>query len=113
MCVVGLRPLSLDVAKNSLVITFVRQVTVVGGAYASGVSLTHGIPRNDIWTFIAGSSEGDPTSTDVCPCDSTRTKRIPPFVGNDYFCESGINELWVINRHLIFHPNDTLWDGED
>ena len=44
MCVVGLRSTSLDVPKDYLVIIYVRQVTVIGGAYASGVSLTHGIP---------------------------------------------------------------------
>ena len=88
-------------------------VTTIDGAYASGVSLTRGTPRNHIWTFVAGASEGNPTWSHVCPCDATSTIRIPPFVGNDYFCESGINEGWVDSRHLTFHCNDTLWDGED
>ena len=90
-----------------------RAVTTIDGAYASGVSVTHGTPRNHIWTFVAGLSEGNPTSTTVCPCDATTTIRIPPFVGNDYFCESGVNEPWNDNRHLKLHSNDTLWDGED
>ena len=90
-----------------------RVVTTIDGAYASGVSVTHGTPRNHIWTFVAGLSEGYPTLTSVCPCDATSTIHIPPFVGNDYFCESGINEPWNWNRHRILHPNDTLWDGED
>ena len=90
-----------------------RYVTTIDGAYASGVSVTHGTPRNHIWTFVAGASEGNPTPTTVCPCDATSTIHIPPFVGNDYFCESAVNEPWVRSRHLILHPNDTLWDGED
>ena len=91
-----------------------RYVTTIDSAYASGVSVTHGTLRNHIWTFVAGASEGDPTQTWVCPCDSTRTIRIPPFVGNDYFCESGVNEAWYgSGQHHIFHSNDTLWDGED
>ena len=90
-----------------------RVVTTIDGAYASGVSVTHGTPRNHIWTFVAGRSEGNPTWPLVCPCDSTRTIRIPPFVGNDYFCESGINEPWDYNRHRTLHSSDTLWDGED
>ena len=89
-----------------------RDVTI-DGAYACGVSVTHGTPRNHIWTFVAGESEGNPTWTLVCPCDATSTIRIPPFVGNDYFCESGINEPWSYPRHITLHPNDTLWDGED
>ena len=89
-------------------------VTTIDGAYASGVSVTHGTPRNHIWTFVAGGSEGDPTQTWVCPCDATSTIRIPPFVGNDYFCESGVNENWYSGRpRYILHSNDTLWDGED
>ena len=91
----------------------IRAVTTIDGAYACGVSVTHGTPRNHIWTFVAGLSEGNPTWSEVCPCDATSTIRIPPFVGNDYFCESGVNEPWGYSRHLTLHPNDTLWDGED
>ena len=90
-----------------------RPVTTIDGAYACGVSVTHGTPRNHIWTYVAGASEGNPTSNVVCPCDTTSTIRIPPFVGNDYFCESGVNEPFNWNRHLTLHYNDTLWDGED
>ena len=89
------------------------EVTTIDGAYANGVSLTHGTPRNHIWTFVAGTSEGNPTLTEVCPCDATINVSIPPFVGNDYFCESGVNEPWFNSDNYIFHPNDTLWDGED
>ena len=91
-----------------------RVVTTIDGAYASGVSVTHGTPRNHIWTFVAGLSEGNPTWYHVCPCDTTSTIRIPPFVGNDYFCESGINEPWSGGfGRLRLHSSDTLWDGED
>ena len=88
-------------------------VTTIDGAYACGVSVTHGTPRNHIWTFVTGLSEEYSTWNGVCPCDTTSTIRIPPFVGNDYFCESGVNEPWDNIRHRTFHPNDTLWDGED
>ena len=89
------------------------EVTTIDGAYANGVSLTHGTPRNHIWTFVAGTSEGNPTLTEVCPCDATINVRIPPFVWNDYFCASRVNEPWFNSDNYIFHPNDTLWDGED
>ena len=90
-----------------------RYVTTIDGAYASGVSVTHGTPRNHIWTFVAGTSEDNPTWSHVCPCDATRTIRIPPFVENDYFCESGVNRPWGSGPRYILHSNDTLWDGED
>ena len=85
-----------------------RNVTTIEGAYVSGVSLTHGSPRQHIWTFAAGSSEDRPTRDDACPCDASISITIPPFVGGDYFCESGVNS----GSSRGFHPNDPLWDGE-
>ena len=88
-------------------------VNNIDGAYVDGISLTHSSPRQHIWTFAAGLSEGNPTWYNVCPCDASHTIRVPPFVGNDYFCESGVNEPWGGHRHWTLHPNDTLWDGEN
>ena len=85
-------------------------------AYACGVSVTHGTPRNHIWTFVAGTSESDYTYGNyyACPCDGGSYNNVPQFVGSDYFCESGVNEPWDISRHnYILYSNDTLWDGED
>ena len=90
-----------------------RQVTTIDGAYACGVSVTHGTPRNHIWTFVAGGAEGNPSWSGACPCDAISTIGIPPFVGNDYFCESGVNEPWGSGPRYILNSNDKLWDGED
>ena len=83
------------------------RVTTIDGAYVSGVSLTHGSPRQHIWTFAAGYSEFHLTRQDVCPCDATINITIPPFVGGDYFCESGFNS----RPYTLFYQNDPLWDG--
>ena len=87
------------------------QVTTIDGAYVSGVSLTHGSPgsRAHIWTFAAGTSEAEPTAEDSCPCDATISISIPPFVGGDYFCESGSN----FGSPSGFYPDDPLWDGRN
>ena len=90
-----------------------RHATTIDGAYVCGVSATHGTPRNHIWTFANGAAEGSPTQLAWCPCDANNTIRVPPFVDNDYFCESGVNEPFNAGRHYTFHPDDTLWDGED
>ena len=82
-------------------------VTTIDGAYVSGISLTHGNPRQHIWTFACGVTEGDPTRADVCPCDASVNINIPQFVGDDYFCESGID----VGTPLDLHTNDPLWDG--
>ena len=88
--------------------------TTIDGAYVDCVSVTHGSPQQHIWTFAAGAAEGNPTATSVCPCDASSDIRVPPFVGEDYFCESGVNEAWDHSRHWrTFFSTDTLWDGED
>ena len=88
-----------------------RYVTTIEGAYVSGVSLTHGIPQQHIWTFAVGYSEAQPTQTRVCPCDAPPNSiSIPPFVGVDYFCESGVNS--GVPAFQTFYPEDPLWDGE-
>ena len=84
-------------------------VTTIDGAYVSGVSLTHGSPRQHIWTFAAGRSETYTTLNDSCPCDATINITIPPFVGADYFCESGQNSG---DTPVFFFPDDPLWDGD-
>ena len=86
-------------------------VPTIDNAYVDGVSVTHGTPRKHIWTFVAGLSENYRTHPEVCQCDASINITIPSFVGNDYFCESGLHETWA--GQFSFHSNDTLWDGED
>ena len=80
--------------------------------YLSGVSLTHGPPgaRQHIWSFAAGWGEGYPHSLG-CPCANrlSALARVPSFVGNDFFCESGNPVVYSASG---FYPNDPLWDGE-
>ena len=88
--------------------------TTIDDAYVDGVSMTHGTPREHIWTFAAGASEAYTFASHyACPCDTRGTVTVPSFVGENYFCESGVNEGWTHGRHWSFHPNDTLWDGEN
>ena len=54
-----------------------RNVTTINGAYVAGVSLTHGSPRQHIWTFAAGFFEDRPTRDDVCPCDASLVSILP------------------------------------
>ena len=92
-----------------------RFATTIDGPYVCGVSVTHGTPRHHIWTFAAGGSEANRKKTWVCPCGTgaNNTIDVPSFVGEDYFCESGVNERWNGRKHYTLHSNDTLWDGED
>ena len=86
----------------------------IDGYYVDGVSLTHGIvgSRQHIWTFAAGLSEVTTRyPNECCPCDISVYNVVPSFVGDDYFCESGLHSEWSGN--FIFYPNDVLWDGQD
>ena len=85
--------------------------TTIDEPYFSGVAIMRGMPRQHIWTFAAGAREGRYSFQGKyrCPCDGAANITIPPFVGEDYFCESG----FVYGSNDWFHSNDTLCDGRD
>ena len=92
---------------------FYRQRTI-DSAYFSGVAVMHGNPRQHIWTFVAGYQENRTVLYSTCPCDIPRATSLPPFVEEDYFCESGY--VWpgyITTRLNRFRSNDILWDGRD
>ena len=83
----------------------------IGLNYVDGVSLTHGNPKQHIWTFAAALDEIGSAPHLNCPCTNmslaSNATRPPAFVGNDYFCDTGSTNRF---QH-IFYPNDPLWDG--
>ena len=83
----------------------------IDDSYVNGVSLTHGnLSRQHIWTFAAARDETGSNSKYLCPCtrpSSTYRGTIPPYVGNDYFCETAVRGSY----QYIFYPDDPLWDG--
>ena len=92
---------------------FLSSIRSIDTSYVEGVSVTNGSPRQHIWTFANGLAE---VSTRfpyaMCPCvtGSTNRNRIPSFVGQNYFCETGLTR-W--NGNVILHPDgDPLWDGQ-
>ena len=85
--------------------------------YVDGVSLTHGqSPRQHIWTFAAAYADYDPTlhTGNLCPCgvpnNTDYYNAIPPYIGNDYFCETGDHAQSHSPRRLL--ADDPLWDGQ-
>ena len=91
-----------------------QAVAQIDSFYVYGVSITHGIPRNHIWTYAAGLSEGLYFTQSVnCPCSipSHPDNAHPPsFVGDNYYCESGNPTNTFLYDHL--YSGDQLWDGE-
>ena len=93
---------------------FSRGQTTIDSAYVCGVAVMYGSPRQHIWTFANGPYENFIANSrpSVCPCDiNGENNMIPPFVGEDYFCESGY--VYGSGTGTTFHSNDILWDGRD
>ena len=76
----------------------------INGPYLDGVSITHGTPRQHIWSLFAGVFTGS-----CCDTGHTNARNVRFFIGNDSFCDSGNhdNQHWL-HRLFTEHP---LWDG--
>jgi len=79
--------------------------------YVDGVSVTHGSPRQHIWTFAGGLRQDARCNLCACPCDqgSVSAILVPPFVGQNYFCESGVTSF---NGSIIMYTDNPLWDRQ-
>ena len=80
--------------------------------YLEGVSLTHGSPREHIWSFVAARDEVVQYRDHSCPCVRSDTvnrmnAHISAFVRDDYFCDTGSRNA----AQYVFYGNDPLWDG--
>ena len=89
-------------------------------SYVDGISLTHGHPRQHIWTLAAGNNISC-FCTDNCQANSTTPP--PSFVGKDYFCDTGSedrsNPLWnggsyvAMNMSSSFNSPSPPWFYRD
>ena len=80
----------------------------IEGEYVEGLSVTHGMPRNHIWSFAAGISKDGNFPCCNCPCAVVPGFSPPSFVGENYFCESG-NTGGFENQWYL---DDPLWDSQ-
>ena len=104
--IIGYQHYSVD----GLGVYYFDRSRTIDSQYVDGVSVTHGQrPRKHIWTFVAALDETRSDSL-VCPCTKNNTRFtgvVPPFIGQDYFCETG-STYQVANQ---FYHADPLWDG--
>ena len=88
--------------------------TILNSAYVSGLVVTYGSPQSHIWTFAAGLTKDFNYTLHSsfgccnCPCALYSGPAAPPFVGNNFFCESGAN----IGDGDQWHLDDPLWDSQ-
>ncbi len=87
----------------------------IDDVYVDGVSLTYGqSPRQHIWTF-AGAHDETQSNRQGCPCtrhDLPYTGVVPPFIGQDYFCETGSRLFIIRSERIVYHSDDPVWDGQ-
>ena len=85
----------------------------IDGYYIDGISITYGgPPREHIWSLAATASEM-PVGSILCTCSNTAVSGVvapPSFVGNDYYCETGID--YSPTGGLFYEDSDPLWDSE-
>ena len=77
--------------------------------YADGLLITYGSPRNHIWTYVNGQYDNY-THLFNCPCASNSGYTPPPFLGTNYYCESGVTDNHNFTSSAYYF-NDPLWDG--
>ena len=79
----------------------------VDSQYLDGISLTHGNPREHIWSFAMGVTESR-TDRFGCPCNTGSTISVTnTFIGTNYFCDSAASGIASGMRY----PNNPLFDG--
>ena len=83
----------------------------IDGPYMDGISITHGSPRQHIWSYAVGLQENSRQDHNYhkCPCSSNGSAAASPpnFVGEDYYCDTGNpTATW----DLLVYP-DRLWDS--
>ena len=81
----------------------------IDSTYVEGISITVGSPRKHVWTYAGGLSDNVNYGCCNCPCADYPGPSAPAFVGNDYYCESGIVGSYDNNAYYL---SDTLWDGK-
>ena len=92
-----------------------RSTPGINETYVDGVSITHGSPRQHVWTLASANDEvlnsGHHAEYTGCPCLNPSVSFagvIPSFVGEDYYCETGSRT----QSQQYFYFDDPLWDGE-
>ena len=85
----------------------------IDSTYVDGASITYSSapPRKHIWTYANGCNLLHSVASFNCPCNNGSGLVLPPFVGSDYYCETGDNRyINCCNSNNL--SNDTLWDGK-
>ena len=76
--------------------------TRIEDPYVIGVVIVCGSEKQHVWTFAGEFTEESANNIDaICPYTSGMDTGVPPFVGNDYFCETS-----AVGSMITFNPGD-------
>ena len=77
----------------------------INGPYLDGISITHRMPRQHIWSFY-----DEVLSQGCCSPRHINNTEYLGFIRNNYFCDTGnpTNTVWQNGSFFSDHP---LWDG--
>ena len=97
---------------------FSDQFVGIDSAYVSGVSLTHGPSnsRQHVWSFAGAMNKKKALYSGYnCLCSDTNITwphHVPPYVGSDYFCDTGspYYDYWLVSK--TYFVDDPLWNGK-
>ena len=105
-CVVEQEDIKRDTQLASILITIMHGETV-DGCYGDGLLITYDSPRQHIWSYIVGRTDNHTDTCCNCPCAVSAGPAPPPFVGTNYYCESGAVDVYNASAYYF---NDPLWD---
>ena len=100
---------------NAFYYTTIYSSAKIEDNYVDGVVLANQVnnTRSHIWTFAAAIDEVGRNKAFSCQCSNVNVKidnfKTPPFVGDDYFCETGSRNHF---QYGVLYTNDPLWDGK-
>ena len=87
---------------------FVYNTRSIDTQYIEGLSITHGSPRQHIWSYAVGLTDYGNEPRFNCPCAAIPGPAPPSFVSSNYYCESGGGSTYNVSSYYF---SDPLWDG--
>ena len=77
-----------------------------------GILISHGETQEHIWAYAvayAAVTSLPNQKGSLCPCNPDFNGQVPPFIGNDYYCDSGVENGTAMEAQFYTTP---LWTGE-
>jgi len=83
--------------------------------YLDGIQFTHGKEKRHLWSYVIGTSKTYNKDMmnlrDLCPTVSPNYNwNIPYYLGNNYYCDSGLYNFTSKVDTTTFHSENKLWE---